>query len=147
MVTHSEGTYRERRNPGDTAVDGLLRGLVAGGAMILVLTLLEWFGGKAPDVVLEAFGSRTPVNAVNGLFSHLAVSAVYGILWAFLLNAGLDSIRAPRWLMGTIYGLLLFAFAVVAIAPNTGIRFLSPVPLLIAHGVYGATLGLLSNND
>lgn len=144
MVTHSEGTYRERRNLGDTAVDGLLHGLVAGGAMILVLTLLEWFGGKAPYVVLEAFGSRAPANAVNGLFSHLAVSAVYGILWAFLLNAKPGSLRAPRWLVGIAYGLLLFAFAELVVAPNSGLRIVAPLFLLIAHMVYGLTLGLLS---
>jgi hypothetical protein len=103
-----------------------------------------WIQGVAPAEVLKAFGSRIPANPTNGLFSHLAVSAIYGIVWAFLLNTALRTLRAPRWLLGILYGLLLFAFAELLVAPSALLDAVSTAALLIAHIVYGAALGLLS---
>ncbi|RLT45069.1 MAG: hypothetical protein DWI57_01730, partial [Chloroflexi bacterium] len=54
-------------------------------------------------------------------------------------------VAAPVWLVGLAYGLLLFllaqGFFLVGPTPLTGIP---PLQFVIAHAIYGLTLGLSS---
>lgn len=143
VMLQSDQGYPLRRPAGEVAVDGLLRGILAGIVMMALLIVLGWREGLVPSEVIEAFGTRTPSNVVNGLFSHIAISAIYGILWAFLLNAGLNKLKAPRWLIGMGYGLLLYGITRL-LGPLSGLAVLNPVSLAVANIVYGAVLGLVS---
>lgn len=105
---------RRERTWGDTAVDGLLAGLVGGVAMGLVLALAGWLHGGSPLVVLGYFAPAQGGSWLTGLLAHLAASAIYGVGLALLLR-GMGRIRPSltrlAWLFGGLYGLLLWGLA------------------------------------
>ncbi len=128
---------------GDAAVSGLLSGILAGVVMAGFLAAAGFAGGGSVAEVLSRFGAGEGTTPIAGLLTHLAVSGVYGIAWGYLFRIVRSLISAPAWLVGLAYGLLLFLVAqglfLVGPTPLTGIP---PLQFLIAHGIYGLTLGL-----
>ena len=86
-------------------------------------------------------GSAT---AMTGLLGHLAVSAVLGLVWGVLYGSILRRAPLPAWLLGGVYGLLLYAGAALFVVSATGLADFAPWQLLLSHVFYGLTLGLLS---
>jgi len=133
---------------GDAAVSGLLAGGGAGGVMLLYLVVVGLAQGEAFGTTLGRFDAGV-VGAggspVVGLLAHLATASVYGALfgvgarWLARLWA-----RAPLWLGGVAYGLILWGLALVAVLPvfATPLRAIPPLHFAIAHGLYGLALGL-----
>lgn len=127
---------------GDTAVDGLLGGLLAGAAMLALLLLLGLLRGAPAAQTLGRFAAGAGGAPLVGLLLHLAVSGIYGMLFA-LLARGVRAIRPfGRYLLGGAYGLLLFALARGVLLPAAGSALLAiPAPdLLLAHLAYGLVL-------
>jgi len=128
---------------GDTAVSGLLAGILAGVMMAAFLAAAGFAGGDSVADLFSHFSGNEGASPMTGLLTHLAVSGVYGIGWAYLLRMVRSLILAPVWLVGLVYGLLLFLVAqgIFLVGPTllTGIP---PLQFLIAHAVYGLTLGL-----
>ena len=133
---------------GNLAVDGLIYGLVSGGAMSLSLAALALLTSETPGAILEYFSSSGLTSPVQGLLSHLAVSAIYGMLfgvliWPFLLR--FSSAKMIGFLGGLVYAILLLLLAQIVILPVTD----SPLAQLpfwqwaMGHGVYGLVLGRL----
>ena len=129
---------------GDLAVDGLLLGLAAGGIMLAFLVGVGLLEGTAPAAVLARFGAPGSATAVTGLLGHLAVSAVLGLVWGVLYGSLLRRLSVPAWVLGAGYGLLLYAGAALFVVGATGLAAFAPWALLVAHGVYGVVLGMLS---
>jgi hypothetical protein len=129
---------------GDLAVDGLLQGLAAGAIMLAFLLGVGMLEGVAPAAVLARFGLPGSATAVTGLLGHLAVSAVLGLVWGVLYGELLRRVPAPAWLLGGVYGLLLYAGAALFVVSATGLADFAPWQLLMAHVAYGVTLGWLS---
>ena len=128
---------------GDAAVSGLLAGILAGVVMAGFLAAAGFVGGGTVADVLSHFSAGDGSSPISGLLTHLAVSGVYGIGWGYLLRIVRRLIVAPAWLVGLAYGVLLFLLAqgVFLVGPTllTGIP---PLQFLIAHAIYGLTLGL-----
>jgi hypothetical protein len=129
---------------GDLAVDGLLRGLGAGLIMMAFLLGIGMVEGLAPAAVLVRFGLSDGTTAVTGLLGHLAVSAVLGLLWGVLYGRLLRRAPLPPWVSGIAYGLVLYGGATLFVVGVTGLAGFASWALLLAHGLYGLTLGLLS---
>lgn len=133
---------------GDSIIDGLFGGLVAGLAMVLFLLAVAWAGGVAPDQALARFDLQsTPSPLVGGLI-HLALSGVYGLafgllFWVFLRRILAGKQAALGALPGLLFGLLLWLLASSILLPVTS----SPLQTLTAwsfatgHLLYGAILG------
>ena len=130
---------------GDAAVSGLLAGILAGAVMAGFLAAAGFAGGASVADVLSHFGTGAGATPVTGLLTHLAVSGVYGIAWGYLFRIVRHLIAAPAWLVGLAYGLLLFLLAqgIFLVGPTllTGVP---PLQFVIAHAIYGLTLGLSS---
>lgn len=130
----------------DHAVDGLLRGLAAGAAMMAFLVLATVAGGRDWAEMVASFAAEGSTRPWNGLLAHLAISAIYGIAWGVGESLLLRNMALPRWIWGAIFGLSLYAVAQLGILPGTALRQI-PAPLfLCAHLVYGITLGLLQEH-
>jgi len=133
---------------GDTAVDGLVAGILAGMSMAFYLVLTGLLTGLAPAVMLGRFDPGMSGGWLTGLLAHLAVSSIYGAIFALLLAAMVwirPSLVRFSWLMGLVYGLVLSAMARGVLLPMAGSPMLqiSTVHLLIAHAVYGLVLGFI----
>lgn len=128
---------------GDTAVSGLLAGIMAGVVMAAFISAAGFVGGSSVADVLARFGAGEGTAPVVGLLTHLAVSGVYGIAWAYLLRIVRTFLPAPAWLVGVAYGLLLFLVAqgIFLVGPTLLVDIPS-LQFLVAHGLYGLTLGL-----
>lgn len=128
---------------GDAAVSGLLSGILAGVVMAAFLAAVGFAGGDSVAGVLSHFGGGEGASPLSALLTHLAVSGVYGIVWGYTLRIVRSLLPAPAWLVGLAYGLLLFLVAqgIFLVGPTllTGIP---PLQFLIAHAIYGLTLGL-----
>lgn len=134
---------RPQASVSDMAVDGLLRGLAAGLAMLAVLIGASALAGMPPAEVLAAFGNGANALPFHGLLSHLAVSGAYGILWGILAGLYLRGPHASIRLWGTLYGALLWGIAVLVL-PDASTLMQIPWPILLAvHLVYGGALGLM----
>ena len=129
---------------GDLAVDGLLLGLGAGLIMVALLLVAGMLEGATPVAVLARFGLPGSATAVTGLLGHLAVSAVMGLVWGVLYGSLLRRVALPAWLLGLGYGVVLYAGAALFVVSATGLAEFAPLQLLVAHALYGVTLGLLS---
>ncbi len=132
---------------GDAAVDGLLNGVIAGLAMALYLAMSTALQGQVPWAVLSAFDASTKSSPLVGLVMHLAVSGVYGAVFGLLWKSTHRLVPAawPGWLLGLIFGLLLFLVAELVLLPSTPTA-LREIPFYhfgIAHLIYGAVLGWL----
>lgn len=135
--------FRPQASVSDMAVDGLLRGLAAGLAMLAVLIGATALAGMQPADVLASFGNGADARPFHGLLSHLAVSGAYGVLWGVLAGLYLRGAQTPIWLWGTLYGALLWGIAVL-ILPDASALMQIPWPILLAvHLVYGGALGLM----
>jgi hypothetical protein len=142
----SKVQVRSEHGLGDTAVDGLIAGLVAGAAMALYLVLAGVLTRAGPLGILGLFDPGRVGNAVTGTLAHLAVSAIYGAIGALVL-AGLrrlwPGLARLSWLAGLGYGLLLLGMAwwVMLPAVDSPLLQVTPIHFAIAHGVYGLVLG------
>ena len=126
---------------GDSAVDGLLAGLVSGLLMMVYLILA---GLALGDTMVDVMGFFSPSgngDPVSGVIAHLAVSSIYGAVFGLLLRV--VGARLHPSVSGLLYGLLLFAVANYAIIPETGssLSAFTPFNLAMAHVLYGLVLG------
>ena len=147
MTVQNLGTIKKRA-AGDSAIDGLLAGLGAGLVMGLFLLLVGLVSGIAPIDVLGRFDPAQANSPVGGLFTHLAVSAIYGVIFGLLFQALVrlrPSLTRLGWLVGLLYGLVLYAIARGAIGAgvNSGLAQYTTAILLSAHAVYGLVAGLV----
>ena len=146
MMTQELSAARKRVTTGDAAVDGLLAGIVAGLAMALFLLVVGALSGVTPAGVIGRFDPAQANSPVVGLFTHLAVSAIYGVIFGLLFQA-LVRLRPslPRlgWLVGLVYGLVLYAIARGAFwaGVDSGLAYYTTTILLLAHAVYGLVTG------
>jgi hypothetical protein len=145
----TQSLHHTKSGWGDAAVDGLISGVVAGLLMAVFLLVAGGLGGKGFADVLRQFDPGAVPAPLTGAVTHLAVSGVYGILFASLWRPlGRAWGRLPAWLVGLVYGLLLWLLAATITAaragPGTGwLQGIPPAQLAAAHLVYGLTLGWL----
>ncbi len=137
---------RRERTWGDTAVDGLLAGLVGGVLMSLFLALADGARGAQPATTLGLFDPAQSGSWLLGLLAHLAVSAIYGLVLALLLR-GVRGIRPSltrrTWLWGAAYGLLLWGLAAGVVVTAVA-SLLDQIPAWefgLAHLLYGLVAG------
>jgi uncharacterized membrane protein YagU involved in acid resistance len=133
---------------GDSAVDGLSGGLLAGLLMAAFLVIVAWIGGEGPAQFLARFDLQaTPTPLVGGLI-HLALSGVYGIAYGLafwlLLRRGLAG--KSIWvgaLAGAMYGLLLWLAADLILLPaaNSPLQAVPGWAFALGHVFFGALLG------
>jgi hypothetical protein len=147
-MIHNEQLIDRRRTTSDAALDGLFGGLAGGVTMAAYLVAWGLIMGMGPGAVLGMFDPDQRNVAAAGALTHLAVAAVYGILFGLIwwvLRRGLR-LGVPAWLAGVVYGLLLLLAAKAVVLPAAGSP-LAEIPTLhftVAHIIYGATLGFLS---
>lgn len=136
----------------DALIDGLLAGIGAGAAMVLLLLLTGLLGGgeaASIGIILSRFDPLGAGNPMTGLFTHIAVSAIYGLLFGLILLI-LARLWAPvrrlGWLVGLVYGLVLYGIARGAFSAgvDSGLAQFPTTILLSAHVLYGLVLGLLT---
>jgi len=132
---------------GNVAVDGLMSGVAAGLLMAAFLLAAGSLAGPGWEAVLRQFDPGSTPTPLTGAITHLAVSGVYGILFASL-GRPLRRYWAgrPAWLAGLVYGLLLWLLAAAITAAPTGqgggwMQAIPPMPLAVAHLLYGLALG------
>lgn len=142
MMQH-KGANLATNSLGDLAVDGLLRGLAAGGIMLAFLVGIGLVEGVAPAAVLARFWLPGSASAVTGLLGHLAVA---GLVWGVLYGSLLHRMPLPAWLLGAAYGLALYVGAAIFVVSATGLSDFAPWILLMVHLVYGTVLGQLSRS-
>ena len=137
---------RKKKTWGDTAVDGLMAGLVAGMLMSLFLAIVGWLNGGSPVEMLGYFDPARTSSWLTGLLAHLAVSAIYGLVLALLLR-GMGWIRPSftrlAWLWGLGYGLLLWGVAtgVALTAVSSPLVQIPTWEFALAHLLYGLVAG------
>jgi hypothetical protein len=142
---YHEAAQRERKAAGDAAVDGIIGGLIAGTLMATYLGGYGMATNQSPAAVLQLF-SPGGDQAITGTLLHLGVSSVYGALFGILWNLVPGSARrAPAWLAGLGYGMVLFLVAVAVLLPatNAPLRAIPNIHFGFAHAIYGVTLGWL----
>ena len=147
MIKSNQLAFGQRKLS-DTALDGLFGGLAGGVAMAIYLVIWGLTTGQAPSAVLGMFDPNMRGVALTGALMHLAVAAVYGILFGLIWWVARHRLRLglPAWLVGAVYGLALLLAATVVVLPAAGSP-LAEIPRLhfaIAHVIYGAVLGYLS---
>ena len=138
-------TIREKKI-GDTAVDGLLAGLLAGLAMTAHLVLTGLLIGIPAAVTLGRFDPGMDGGWLIGSLAHLAVSSVYGAVFALmflLLVRRWGALLRFGWLIGLVYGLVLVALARGVLLPMVGSALLeiATLHMVMAHAIYGLVLG------
>ena len=94
---------------------------------------------------LGNFSSGAAVPPLQGLLMHLAMSAIYGMLYGLLhrwIGTGRLQ-RFPGWLVGLVYALVLWGFAVTVLLPAARALILTlPWPVFFSgHVAYGLVLG------
>ena len=144
----SDAAQHALRNKGvgDTEVDGLLAGILAGLAMAIYLILSSFFNGTSPAVTLGRFDPSLQGSWLAGSLAHLAVSGVYGVIFALLYALPArrwSSLRRFGWLFGLAFGLILLALArgVLLPAASSPLLQIGTLHLVLAHAVYGLLLG------
>ena len=150
-MTDIRAFQNERTTLGDTAVNGLLNGILAGAAMAAYLLVALGVGGESPADVLKHFGPEGgAASPLAGAVSHLAMSAIYGVVFALIwrLIARRTPGRRLALLGGLIYAGILFAAAEFVLLPAANSPMLNiPVHFGVAHGIYGLVLGLLTRRS
>lgn len=141
MINDNTSTIRDL-SAGDRAVSGLLRGLAGGLVMGLVLVLAGLLSGDSLAQAADRFNLFSQSSILQGLLLHMGVAGVYGIIFGLLQIA--VPRRVPGWLVGLLYGLLLFGLAEWVILPGTAsnLASLPGLALLLAHLLYGLVLGI-----
>ncbi len=139
----------------DRIIIGLQSGVIAAYAMGLTAMVVVW---------IHSWGTWTPFNDVAGAFIahsanagasfnivsvivatilHFSISIGLGILftllYSMLFRSSLDTSLAM--ISGLLFGLLTWLLARFMIFPLTGSEIYGTLPFLIAHMVFGATLG------
>ena len=148
-MTERKYVITRKATIGDAAVDGLLAGGGAGLAMAAYLIVASLISGLAWSTLLGRFDPGPQSSPWAGALAHLAVAGVYGVLFgvvAWFIPRRWRR-RLPGWLMGVLYGLLLWLLAQTVLLPGTSSP-LETFPLLhfaLGHAVYGLVLGLLIN--
>ncbi len=137
---------RSEKSFGDTAVDGLLVGIVAGIGMLAYLIIAGWVAGENPLVIINRFDIAGGGSWLVALIAHLAVSGIYGLLFALLFKVLVRfriGLMRLGWLWGIIYGLALYGLAQGAFFAgiDSPLQQFAAVNLLLAHGLYGLLLG------
>lgn len=158
-MTHYSNTTdsanpHSRRNGGkskplplsELVVDGLLQGMAAGMVMLLVFLTLGAFEGHEAELILAALGLTPGATATQGMLVHFAISAAYGVLWSILIVLPLrlcfPATTASTWgVVGVAFGCITWLIAEIALIASTGLSLLPWFALLIAHLLYGGTLG------
>ncbi len=144
MNTHTTSTSpADQTHWGNTAVDGLIAGVVAGIAMFGYLLVTV---GEEPAVLLSRFaGAGFEASPLLGGMTHLAICVIYGIIFALIYRAANGSSSLVwRLISGLIYAGILFIISVGALLPAVQSPILD-IPVLhwgIGHAIYGIGLGL-----
>ena len=101
MSDTAQHQLREK-NIGDTAVNGLIAGILAGLVMAAYLVLSGVLSGFSPAVMLGRFDPGMDGRWLIGTLAHLAVSGVYGVIFASLVfDFGAHAaVAAALWLAG-----------------------------------------------
>lgn len=137
---------------------GAVAGALATIPMTAIMTLAQRTGqlGEMPprllaDTTLNAAGEHHPEAAeerATAAVIHLNIGALGGLLFS-LLSCRANP-PAPRIAQGTIFGLLIWAIAYLGFMPGVGVmppahedRPNRQITMVVAHVVYGATLGWL----
>lgn len=134
------------RGLGDTAVDGLLSGTVAGLAMAATLAIAGLIAGESLTLILSRFSTKNAeVSLLASVLGHLAASAIYGTIFGLIWHQLSKHVsRLGTVVIGIVYSLLLFAAATLVVLPSVQSPMLDiPVQFGLAHLVYGLTLGAL----
>ncbi len=146
MTTSNSTSSYQQKSIGETAVDGLLAGLVGGVAMALFLVMTGWLTGTPPLTTLAYFDPAQTGSWLTGLLAHLAVSAIYGVVFGLLmgvLGRLRPSLTKLTWLWGVGYGLVLWLLGLGVVLTAVGVT-LAQIPawqFALAHVVYGGVLG------
>ena len=146
MTERTDFVTQRRRAIGDVMVDGLLSGLLAGGAMGVFLVAAGLIGGVRPGQMLGRFDPAGEGSPLTGLLRHLAVSGLYGVGLALLLHVlggRWADWRRYGWLLGVVYGLVVWVVAQFVLLPSLGIALtdISPAQFIPARVLYGVVLG------
>lgn len=131
---------------GDMAVDGLLNGVAAGIAMAVTLAIMALIVGETLTAMFSRFNTgNADMPLLAGLLGHLALSAIYGTAFGLVWHRLATRVRGiGTVLIGVIYGLLLFAVAILVVLPAVQSPMQDiPMQFGLAHLVYGLTLGAL----
>jgi hypothetical protein len=145
----TQSLHHTRSSWGDAAVDGLISGVAAGLLMAVFLLAAGGLGGRGWEDILRQFDPSVGPSPLTGAVTHLAVSGVYGILFASLWRPlARWWRRVPAWLVGLVYGLLLWLLAATVTAARSSasggwLQGIPPAQLAAAHLVYGMALGWL----
>ena len=145
MQNDEQLTYKEV-TLGDAAVDGLLAGGGAGLLMAAYLIVAGLAMGETVGVVLGRFDPGQGGAPLVGALAHLATAGVYGVIFGLLrrfVPRGWRG-RVPGWLAGLVYGLALFAVALVLLpAVASPLQEIPRLHFAVAHVIYGLTFGFL----
>lgn len=148
--------------------NSILWGLIATGALTVVLSLSQGFGWSRislPFILGTVFSGRRQVAMVLGLGLHILVGVVFGVLYAMAF----ESLQYASWWSGAIFGTYHGVFMLTVfleVLPNVhprmagkhhgptptrqleppgflGLNYGRSTPLitLVAHIAYGVVLG------
>lgn len=133
------------RSLGDVAVDGLLRGVAAGIAMAVVLTVSGLAAQFSVQFVMSRFDPTGAGSALTGLLAHLATAGIYGLLFALITAPAAPRLGNRIVLAGVVYGVILLLISRGLIANELGapLRTLPSAGWVLAHVAYGLVLGWL----
>jgi hypothetical protein len=152
IMEHGESQTRSARRVqiGDAAVDGLIDGVLAGLALALYLVLADWMNGGVPLAVLTGFDLNQWSSPLRGLALHLTLAAIYGAIFSIVRGVIVQRWPLGRWASGAIglgYGLLLWWIAPWVLPAGVAalLRAVTGIDFLIAHVIYGISLGTLSS--
>jgi hypothetical protein len=144
-MTEGKVLGRASRSAGDIAVDGLLRGVAAGLAMMALLVISGLLAQLGPRLVLSRFDPTGGNSALSGALAHLATAGIYGLLFALLTAPVAARLGARLVLAGVVYGLALWLVSLGLMGSEVGapLRALPPAGWLLAHVIFGGILGWL----
>lgn len=149
-MTNTPSVLPSHSSLGDTAVDGLLAGGLAGAVMALYLLAAGMISGVSWQAVLSQFDPSSTPTPLAGTLTHVAVAGVFGVLFSLLRRLATRAWRGlPGWLAGAVYGLLLWLLAigvsgsVLAVGGGHWLSALPAVHLALSHLLFGVTLGWL----
>ncbi len=149
-MTDNKSLTANKTTMGDAAVDGLIAGIGAGLLMAAYLIVVGLAMGESVGVVLGRFDPGRGGASVIGALAHLATAGVYGVFfglgWRFVPRGWRG--RVPGWLAGLVYGLALFAVALVLLpAVASPLQEIPRIHFAVAHVIYGLALGFLIHKD
>jgi hypothetical protein len=143
----SKSMETTNRSIGDSAVDGLFGGAIAGILMAVYLVIAGLINGEDPGMVLGRFTPSGDGSSLLGAAAHLAVSAVYGAIFALILGQMgrlRPSLLRFSWLLGAAYGIGLWLAAEFVILPavDSPLQLVPRIHFALSHLVFGLALGV-----